>query len=477
MDIPVKNPTSQSFCTDSGQARCMNIEPVQQDVQLGSNPNASYFEIVANSRKTLSSESNSTIDKMTRIFEDIVDIGDKKEQTCEIKPFEQKYMTELNNEENRQRDEKHAEDTIKTQGQAAEERDSANHSPISGVLEGSVTDEARSEGSTDSGKGGSINGYRKDNTVQTTYDFAIPHHLVGRLIGRHGNFLQSIRTKAEVDIYVNDHPCDGDHKICSIQGSVEGVNVALKMIRQKFPEKKFPQVTLAEISTLSDVNEEIPTLNIPLIMSTLPLIDGVSNDINISHIVKPNWLFVQLPTHPTHPYLQNLEEEMTCWYNSVCTDPVVDVMSKGTYVAVYWNNKWVRGCIENPDPLGQNNIVRLLDYGGYWQLSNVLFKPIKFEYLHLPFQAIEVFLANIQPKEGEWSKEAYNLVHSAGTCGIAQALIEGRIDNNVYANIYFNVQNYGVISLGEELVANGYAKHVTWEHMKPETMESIYPST
>lgn len=157
VDIPVKNSTSQSFCNSSGQAVCMNIEPVQQDVQLGSNPNASYFEIVANGRKTLSSESNSTVDKMTRIFEDIVD---KKEQTCEIKPFEQN-MTELNYEGNRQQDEKHAEDTIKTQGQAADERDSANHSPISGVLEGSVTDEARSEGSTDSGKGKSQDKFAK----------------------------------------------------------------------------------------------------------------------------------------------------------------------------------------------------------------------------------------------------------------------------------------------------------------------------
>jgi len=51
----------------------------------------------------------------------------------------------------------------------------------------------------------------------------------------------------------------------------------------------------------------------------------------------------------------------------------------------------------------------------------------------------------------EWSKEAYNLVHSAGTCGIAQALIEGRIDNNVYANIYFNVPNYGVNIILKEL--------------------------
>lgn len=49
-------------------------------------------------------------------------------------------------------------DAAKTQLEAFSERDSANHSPISGVMEGSVTDEARSEGSTDSGKGKSTTG-------------------------------------------------------------------------------------------------------------------------------------------------------------------------------------------------------------------------------------------------------------------------------------------------------------------------------
>lgn len=172
--------------------------------------------------------------------------------------------------------------------------------------------------------GGSINGCRKDNIASSTYDFAIPQHLVGRLIGRHGSFLHNIRTKANVGIYVNDHPCDGDHKICSIRGSVEGINVALKMVRQKFPEKRFPQVTLSEISTISEVNEEV-TYNV-FIQRPLSLVDGVNNDINICHIVKPNWLFVRLPTHPSFPLLQNLEDSMQYWYNTESV-PVPDVLN------------------------------------------------------------------------------------------------------------------------------------------------------
>lgn len=166
------------------------------------------------------------------------------------------------------------------------------------------------------------------NNIESTFDFAIPQHLVGRLIGRHGTFLQSIRTKAGVDIYVNDHPCNGDHKICSIQGSVEGINVALKIIRQKFPEKKFPQVTLAQISTL-EMNKVVNNVVFtPCTPCALTLTEQVSNDIIVSHIVKPSWLFVQLPTHPTYPYLQNLEDSMSCYYNTNTDIPPVEMASK-----------------------------------------------------------------------------------------------------------------------------------------------------
>ncbi|KAL0117309.1 hypothetical protein PUN28_010276 [Cardiocondyla obscurior] len=464
VDIPVKNSTSQSFCSNS-QTGHSDVETIcSADVQLGNNPNASYFDMIATS--TLS-QFNKNVDNVTRIFPNVANENEQPLH-CKTESFEQRTTDEYNYKEDRLQPEGH---TINAQGQEVDERDSANHSPVSVVVDGSVTDEAESEGSnTDSGKGGSINGCRKDNTVPSTYDFAIPQHLVGRLIGRHGSFLHSIRTKANVGIFVNDHPCDGDHKICSIRGSVEGINVALKMVRQKFPEKRFPHVTLAEISTGSEVNEEV-TYNV-LIQRPLSLIDGVNNDINISHIVKPNWLFVQLPTHPSFPLLQNLEDSMTYWYNNELL-PVPDVLNKSDYVAVYWSDKWVRGCIERPDPSGEKSIIRLLDYGGYWQFSNSQCRPLYYNYLSLPFQAIEIFLANIQPKNGKWSTEAYNVVQSCSSKGVAQAQIEGRIQTNIYANIYFMIQNYGLISLTEELVSNGHAEQVTWEQMKPETLESI----
>lgn len=467
VDIPIKRSTSQSsFCSDS-KMRCMETDTMSKmDIQLGGNPNSSYFEMIARSQNVPCESDRTVVDNTAEIFQAV----DEKEQILHRETEPAKYVPDEYHEEDKQQAEVH---TIEAQGQEADERDSANHSPVSGVLEGSVTDEARSEGSTtDSGKGGSINGCRKDNTVPSIYDFAIPQHLVGRLIGRQGSFLQSIRTKADVSIYVNDHPCDGDHKICSIRGSVERINVALKLIRQKFPEKRFPEITLEEISTIPEVNEEV-ACNIPLIRS-LSLIGSVSNDVYVSHIVKPNWLFVQLSTHPSYHLLESLEDNMTCWYNSTELPPS-DIINKGDYVAVHWNERWVRGYIEKLDPLGEKNIVRLVDHGGYWVLKNSQFKPLMMDYLSsLPFQAIEIFIAYIQPKNGEWTTEAYNSAYFlCKSNGIGQAVIEYHINDNIYTNIYFTVQNYGLISLAEDLLLKGHAEHVPGEHTKLETLESI----
>lgn len=78
--------------------------------------------------------------------------------------------------------------------------------------------------------------------------------------------------------------------------------------------------------------------------------------------------------------------------------------AEGDYVAVNWNERWVRGYIEKLDPSGEKNIVRLVDHGGYWVLNNSQFKPLMMDYLSsLPFQAIEIFIAYIQPKNGNYT--------------------------------------------------------------------------
>ncbi|XP_032674839.1 KH domain-containing protein akap-1 isoform X2 [Odontomachus brunneus] len=466
MDIPNRKSVPQSC--DSSQI-FTEVESTT-DIQLSSNPTTSYFETIAMKRNT-SSFDMKLDDNITEVFEDATEEGQCSVQSEMGSPEQNDTAAEFNCETNKQLAEEHLEDNTETAEQATYERDSANHSPTSGVLEGSIIDEARSEeGSTDSGKGGSINGCRKANAVeQTTYYFAIPQQLVGRLIGRHGSFLHNIRTKTEVQIYVNDHPGASDQKICSIEGNAEGINTALDLIRKKFPEKRFPEVTLAEIPTPEMTVEATWVAQ----LSQLFLVEGVNNDIIVSHIVKPNWLFIQFPTHPTFPSLRVLDLEMTCAYNAT-ESSIPSVLTSGIVYVANWFDVWVRVCMEKPDPLGERHLMRLLDHGGYYEFSSLQIRDIRPEFLNLPFQATEIFLANIRPKDGAWLNNAYDVVARVCFGVVGQAQVEGYIDTNVYTNIYYNIPKYGVISLADELVARGFAEPANSEDIVPETSFELF---
>jgi len=147
-----------------------------------------------------------------------------------------------------------------------------------------------------------------------TYDFVVPQHLVGRLIGRNGNFLHSIREKTNIAIYVHDHPTDYSQKVCSMQGNADGIATALKMIRQKFPERKFLEVTLERVTL--DVNRIMGFLRYKVLSyAPLSLIPGINNEISLSHIVKPNWFFANNVTHPTYIRLRPMEDNMMLYYS------------------------------------------------------------------------------------------------------------------------------------------------------------------
>ncbi|XP_053998592.1 KH domain-containing protein akap-1 [Hylaeus anthracinus] len=444
----------------------------KMDIQLGSNPKTSNFDMVARSRSVSSLEN--AVDSTGKVLKIFEDVAEEEESTASHEKSTSVIADKC--EENNANDQCNyssskqppvatpSKDSVKTQAQALSERDSANHSPVSGVLEGSVTDEARSEGSTDSGKGGSIKGHAKDSTLPMIYEFNIPQHLVGRLIGRNGSFLQSIREKAEVYIIVKRHHTLRDQKICAIEGSTEEINIALDMIRQKFPAKKYPDVTLEQILPLKVLNENAWVAE----LIQLSLVEGLTNDVVICHIVKPNRFFVQLPTHPTYPSLRLLDENMTLLYNTTESPPIPDELSKGMMFVAKWYNRWVRVYVEQPDPLGERHLVRLVDHGGYWFFSSAEMKKIRSDYLGLPLQAIEVFLANIQPKNGEWTQEAYDVVAHMCSGIVGQAQIEGYIDTCIYVNVYLNIQKHGVISLADELIARGFAEPVPLESIVPE---------
>ena len=159
----------------------------------------------------------------------------------------------------------------------------------------------------------------------------MPLSLVGKLIGQRGSFLQGVRNKTDVKVTIKRVPSMKDHKLCILEGSQEGIIKALTLIRQKFPEKKYPQFTLEEISLPSTPQESLWISG----MMNLSLIEGVNNDVSVCFIVKPNRFFIHLPTHPTYPSLRILDENITQLYNSTESPPIPEELSSKFFFQFY----------------------------------------------------------------------------------------------------------------------------------------------
>lgn len=65
-------------------------------------------------------------------------------------------------------------------------------------------------------------------------------------------------TKSNTKIKVISHPTVVNLNLCLIQGTKKNIDDALKIIRQRFPIRKFPQLTLDQIDSNIISIEPIP---------------------------------------------------------------------------------------------------------------------------------------------------------------------------------------------------------------------------
>lgn len=113
--------------------------------------------------------------------------------------------------------------------------------------------------SGDSGQGSSPP--QSIGAPQITYDFIIPPSYVGALIGYRGSIITQIKEKTGANVIIRK----GSHgpkkqKVCSVEGTQSEVDAALKMIRSKLPEKRYPYMSMERIFVTPD-NKVVPTFN------------------------------------------------------------------------------------------------------------------------------------------------------------------------------------------------------------------------
>lgn len=367
------------------------------------------------------------------------------------------------------------------------DRDSANHSPVDTMLPASpsLSSVSDNQSDSDSGKGGSDvatpppaqQQQHEQDDIETSgaasktagdlssadnsvYEFVIAQQLVGRLIGRHGAFVHHIREKTNARILIKRHPDTGSKlKVCAIEGTPSEVDAALAMIRDKFPTKRYPELSLERVSFVPIVPD----------CMHLRLVEGVNNDTIVSCVVTPMHLFLQQPTHPTFPSLNVLTDYMNACYSESNKAPppqLPEPVLPGTICAAHSAGAWYRSSVisVNDEEAG-TAYIQFLDYGGYATVPCTALRQIRGDFLLLPFQAAECLLANVSPIDSEdgWSQEAYDAVVELTRGAVVFTQVVDYLEEDgatplVHIYVRTASNQRGVSLLNRELVDRGYAR-------------------
>ena len=145
-------------------------------------------------------------------------------------------------------------------------------------------------------------------------------------------------------------------------------------------------VVCIALSTLWPANLCPPQLQLP---------SGISCDVILSSMVSSGHFFLQQPTHPTYPSLSRLDHHMIQTYSQQNT-PRLPTIHSGMICAVPIMGGWYRAVITKVYETEECDVM-FVDYGGYSRLPVSSLRQIRYDFMSLPFQASECYLANVEP--------------------------------------------------------------------------------
>ena len=298
---------------------------------------------------------------------------------------------------------------------------------------------------------------------QTTYEFLLPQNLVGPIIGRKGIYVNQIKSKTGASVLVKKHPESNKMKICSIQGSQKEIDDALKMIRQKLPENRYPNLTMARVY-FTTPQTVIPLPAIDTTCLRLLLIEGINNDVIVSTIMSGGHVFFQQPLNPSFPSLDvHVMQNLISQSYSIEESPALPEIKEDAICVAPINGAWYRVQIISYNEENQSCLVKYLDYGGYTSVVGTGLRQIRTDFMTVSFQAIECLLSNIRPIGGgtEWLPEAATVLQQLTNGIILQPQVAGYSTAGLpEVFLYVCIAPDNVIFLNQELCARGLAEWV-----------------
>lgn len=126
------------------------------------------------------------------------------------------------------------------------------------------------------------------------------------------------------------------------------------------------------------------------------------HDVTVSCVVDTCKGFVQQTKNPTFVGLKHLEAEMLANYSLTGAESeVMRPIATGSVLAVFSDDKWYRCQVVGYNPAVDTADIKFVDHGGYTTVSASQLRQLKSEFLRLPFQAIEVYFAHVNPADHE----------------------------------------------------------------------------
>ncbi|XP_033747713.1 KH domain-containing protein akap-1-like [Pecten maximus] len=300
---------------------------------------------------------------------------------------------------------------------------------------------------------------KSSGSKKESYEFNFPTQFCGRLIGKHGKNIQQLKERSGANISLSNHPYTPDFQICLVEGTQKQIDDALKIIGRKFPE-----VDLTSIGAEAESESEPSTNGKPLLMPDimqLNLPEGVSIDVVVSSIVDAGHVFVQQHTHPSFPSLERLNQFMIACYTQ---DGIVPQLPRPLEVGVICSapmlNGWYRAQITAVYDDTDECDIKYVDYGGFSRVPGCTLRQIRSDFMTLPFQAVECYMANITPIQDEeyFSSEAAATLEELTQGKLLQAQIVGRNeDGTPYIHIY-QIAGEKVLFVNRELVNRGVTR-------------------
>uniref|UniRef100_A0A1Q3FJE6 Putative kinase anchor protein n=1 Tax=Culex tarsalis TaxID=7177 RepID=A0A1Q3FJE6_CULTA len=255
--------------------------------------------------------------------------------------------------------------------------------------------------------------------ITLTEEMLVPQTACGKILGRCGDALQEICRKSMAKVWIEGTRVLGENRRIMITGTQDQINVARSLIEQKVKDDADFRRSQEQLDIRREPRIRTPPSSMtatPVPREVLPpaaeklksLSSSGQLEVFVSAVVSPSRFYLQL-VGPQSTELDILVETMTEYYNQQDNRDLHKIRKPylGQIVAAEFNadGKWYRAEVVAilPNEYKPGEIVLdlyFVDYGDNQYIQPAEVYELRPDFLALRFQAIECFLAHVQPNTG-----------------------------------------------------------------------------